>query len=52
VKGPGEYVTGGLYLSIEDGNGHAMVFETDARGIVRSIRAGNVPQAYYIEGCA
>ena len=49
------YVLRGHYLTILPGRaserGRRIVFETNGRSVT-SIRAGRLPEAYYIEGCA
>ncbi|MFN8081871.1 MAG: hypothetical protein U0Q19_20105 [Kineosporiaceae bacterium] len=48
---PHTYVEGGQYLRVLDGAGHAIVFETDEKGVVTLLRAGLVGPVDYIEGC-
>ncbi len=48
---PHTYVEGGQYLRVLDGQGHAIVFETDEKGRVTLLRAGLVGPVDYIEGC-
>ncbi len=49
------YVRGGHYLKIlparTSEGGRRIVFETDGRRVT-SIRAGRLPEAYLVEGCA
>ena len=48
---PHHYVQGGQYLKVR-GDGGAIVFETDAKGVVTEWHAGVEPQVNYIEGCS
>jgi hypothetical protein len=48
---PHHYVQGGQYLKVR-GDGGAVVFETDAKGVVTEWHAGVEPQVNYIEGCS
>ena len=48
---PHHYVQGGQYLKVR-GDGGAIVFETDAKGVVTEWHAGIEPQVNYIEGCS
>ena len=48
---PHQYVPGGQYLKVR-GDGGAVVFETDAKGVVTEWHAGVEPQVNYIEGCS
>jgi hypothetical protein len=48
---PHHYVKGGQYLKVR-GEGGAIVFETDAKGVVTEWHAGVEPQVNYIEGCS
>ncbi|WP_205289375.1 lectin [Lysobacter sp. TY2-98] len=48
---PHKYVDGGKYLKVK-GDGGAVVFETDAKGVVTEWHAGVEPQVNYIEGCS
>jgi hypothetical protein len=48
---PHHYVQGGEYLKVR-GDGGAVVFETDAKGVVTEWHAGVEPQVNYIEGCS
>ena len=48
---PHKYVEGGKYLKAT-GPGGAVVFETDAKGVVTEWHAGVAPQVDYIEGCS
>lgn len=48
---PHKYVDGGKYLKV-DGDGGALVFETDAGGTVTGWRAGVEPNVDYVEGCS
>ena len=50
-ESPHEYVEGGKYLKVV-GEGGALVFETDAKGVVTEWHAGVEPQVDYIEGCS
>ena len=50
---PHKYVEGARTLRVKDaagGNG-ALVFETDAKGVVAAWRIGVPPQVDYVEGC-
>lgn len=51
---PHKYVPGGHTLRIADDTvrGRAMLFETDARGVVTRWRVGLEPQVDYTEGCS
>jgi len=48
---PHHYVQGGRYLKVR-GDGGAIVFETDAKGVVTEWHVGVEPQVDYIEGCS
>ena len=51
---PHHYVDGGryLYVPVADTARQALVFETDATGVVTSMRAGRRPEAEWVEGCS
>ena len=50
---PHKYVEGALTLRVKDpaGGAGALVFETDANGVVVAWRIGMPPQVDYVEGC-
>lgn len=51
---PHHYVDGGryLYLPVADTARQALVLETDATGVVTTMRAGRRPEADWVEGCS
>lgn len=50
---PHKYVQGGKYLKVKDDkSGNALVFETDANGVVKEWRVGQAPQVDFVEGCS
>lgn len=48
---PHKYMQNEHYLRIEDGKGHVLIFETDAKGIASRWRVGIPPQIDNEDGC-
>ena len=44
--------TDGKYVSVDDGNGIKLLFETDAAGNIERYRSGRSPEVDFVEGCS